>query len=265
LIPSFITSEMSDDLEVALQLGLESGVDTVHLRKGIFGKEVHELESEDFPRIQDTFGKFGVQVGVLMPPFAKCDLDDTETIKQHHELFARTVTAAKALGTRYVRCFPFLGAVDVDHTPARLDDYLGRIVDNLRPSVKHAEAEDITMCFEVIKTTIARSAADTRRIVDALDSSVTEIIWENDSAYRVGEKPSEGYSYIEGKIRDVHIKTNDRDEMNPIGDTGETYTDVIHRLHTDGYTGFLTIEHWQGEKGTLRGLRQLTEILTDLK
>jgi sugar phosphate isomerase/epimerase len=265
LIPSFITSEMSDDLEVALQLGLESGVDTVHLRKGVFGKEVHELESEDFPRIQDTFGKFGARVGVLMPPFGKCDLDDAETIKQHHELFARTVTAAKALGTRYVRCFPFLGAVDVDYTPARLDDYLGRIVDNLQPSVKHAEAEDITMCFEVIKTTIARSSADTRRIIDALDSSVTEIIWENDSAYRVGEKPSVGYSHIQGKIRDVHIKTNDKDEMSPIGDTGETYSDVIQRLHIDGYKGFLTIEHWKGQEGTLRGLRQLTEILSDLK
>ena len=256
---------MSEDLETALQLGLEAGIDTVHLRKGLFGKEIQDVEKEDIPRLQDMFGKFGTRVGVLMPPFAKCDIDDTETIAQHHDLFAHTVEIAKALGTRYVRSFPFAGAADVDYTRTRIDDYLGRIVENLTPSARHAEAEDITMCFEVVKTTIARTAADTRKVIDALDSPAAEVIWENDTAYRVGETPSAGYEHIRGLIRDVHIKPNEKGEMNPIGDTGETFTDIIHRLHADAYTGYLTIEHWPGEAGTIKGLNQLTEILSQLQ
>ena len=255
---------MSEDLEEALQLGIEAGIDTVHLRKGLFGKEIQDVTPEDIPRIQDTLGKFGARVGVLMPPFAKCDIDETDTISQHHDLFTRTVETAKALGTDLIRCFPFAGANDTDYSPSRIDDYLGRIVDSLRPSVRHAESEGITMCFEVVNTTIARTAADTRRVIDALDSTATKVIWEIDTAWRVGEPPSEGYNHIKGLIRDIHIKPNDKGEMDPVGDTGEKHANVIHQLHTDGYDGYITIEHWKGKKGILKGLDLLTHTLQSL-
>lgn len=261
MTPAYITSEMSDDFEEALQLGLEAGVDTVHLRKDLFGKQIQDVTPDDIPRIQDTLGKFGARVGVLMPPFAKIDIDDTETIARHHEMFADVSATAKSLGTNLVRCFPFCGASDVDHTPSRIDDDLGRIVDHLAPSVRHAESEGIVMCFEVVNSTIARTAADTRKVIDALDSPAAKVIWEMDTAWRVGEKPSEGYNHIKGLIRDIHIKPNEKGEMDPIGDTGEKHTDVIRRLRKDDYDGYITIEHWKGQEGILKGLRSLTELL----
>jgi sugar phosphate isomerase/epimerase len=265
ITPCFITSEMSDDLEEALQLGLEAGVDTVHLRKGLFGKDVEQLKDEDLPRIQDTLGKFGARVGVLMPPFAKCDIDEPDTISKHHDMFARTVVIAKAFGTTHIRCFPFTGADDQEYTSSRLDDYLGRIVDNLRPSVKHAESEDITMCFEVVSNTIGRTAADTRKVIDALDSPAAKAIWEIDTGWRVGEAPSAGYQHIKGLIRDVHIKPNEKNDMDPAGDTGEKQSDAIRELHADGYNGYVSIEHWKGKEGILRGLGRLTEVLETLQ
>ncbi|HCK09448.1 sugar phosphate isomerase/epimerase [bacterium] len=263
MTPCYIASEMSEDLEEALQLGAEAGISTVHLRKSIFGKNVEDLEANDIQRVQDTFGKFGANVGVLMPPFAKCDIDKPDAIREHQGIFVRTVTVAKALGTNLVRCFPFTGGGDSDHTPDRIDGYLDRIVENLSPSVKHAEAEGITMCFEVVNNTIARSAADTRKVIDALDSPAAKVIWEIDTAWRVGEPPSEGYGLIGGLVRDIHIKPNDRGEMDPIGDTGETMGQVIRGLRDDGYDGFISIEHWKGQEGILKGLRLLTESLED--
>jgi sugar phosphate isomerase/epimerase len=264
ITPCYITSEMSEDLEEALQLGLKAGVDTVHLRKGLFGKEVQQLENEDLPRVQDTLGKFGAKVGVLMPPFAKCDIDEPDTINKHHDIFARTVKTAKALGTTYVRCFPFTGADDTEYSASRLDDYIGLIVDNLSPSVQHAESEGITMCFEVVNNTIARTAADTRKVIDALDSPAAKVIWEIDTGWRVGEAPTAGYKQIKGLIRDVHIKPNDKNDMDPAGDTGENQSDAIRQLHADGYEGYVSIEHWKGSEGILRGLRQLTDVLETL-
>ncbi len=255
---------MSDDLEEALELGAEAGVDTVHLRKSLFGKNVELLDDEDIPRIQDTLGKFGARIGVLMPPFAKCSIDEPDTIAEHCDIFARTVEVARALGTTHIRCFPFTGADHIDYSPGRLDDYLECIVENLAPSVRHAEAEGLTMCFEVVNSTIARSAADTRRIIDALDSPAARVIWEIDTGWRVGEVPSGGYEHIKDLIQDIHIKPNDRGEMDPVGDTGETHTDTIRKLHRDGYEGFATIEHWKGQKGMLKGLRLLTDVLGSL-
>ena len=265
ITPCFITSEMSDDLEEALELGHQEGIDTVHLRKSIFGKDVEQLSEEDLPRIQDTLAKFGARIGVLMPPFAKCDIDEPDTIRRHHDIFARTVEVAKGLGTKLIRCFPFTGATDVDYSARRLDDYIGRIVENLRPSVQHAESEGITMCFEIINSTIARTAADTRKVIDALDSPCAKVIWEINTTWRVGEVPSVGYKRIEGLICDVHIKPNEEGDMDPIGDTGETHADAIRKLHADGYDGFVTIEHWKGKEGTLRGLQQLNEVLRSLE
>lgn len=255
---------MSDDLEEALQLGTEAGIDTVHLRKGLFGKEIQDVIPDDIPRIQDTLGKFGTRVGVLMPPFAKFDIDDQDTISRHHEMFSRITETAKALGTDCVRCFPFGGANEVDYSPSRIDAYLDRIVENLSPSVRHAESVGVTMCFEVVNSTIARTAADTRKVVDALDSDAARIIWEIDTAWRVGEPPSEGYNHIKGLIRDIHIKPNDKGEMDPIGDTGEKHADAIRQLHADGYNDYITIEHWKGQEGILKGLRLLTDTLDSL-
>jgi len=265
MTPCYITSEMSEDLEEALELGLEAGITTVHLRKGLFGKEVQDIVPDDIPRLQDTFGKFGVSVGVLMPPFMKFDIDDADRIAQHHEMFNSVVATAKALGTEYVRCFPFGGAADVDYSPARIDDYLGRIVENLTPSVRHAETEGITMCYEVVNSSIARSAADTRKVIDAIGSPAAKVIWEIDTAWRVGEPPSEGYGHFKSLIRDIHIKPNNNGEMDPVGDTGEGHEDAIRRLQEDGYEGFITIEHWKGTEGILKGLDTLTGILDGLE
>jgi len=90
------------------------------------------------------------------------------------------------------------------------------------------------------------------------------VIWEINTTWRVGEVPSVGYKHIEGLICDVHIKPNEEGEMDPIGDTGETHADTIRRRHADGYDGFVTIEHWKGKEGTLRGLQQLNKLLGSL-
>ena len=135
MIPCYITSEMSEDFEEALQLGAEAGISTVHLRKHLFGKDIEKVGKDEIGRVKTTLEKFGMKVGVLMPPFGKCDINNPDLIREHHEIFARTMDVAHNLGTRLIRSFPFTGA---DHS--EFGAYFDRIVDNLRPSVERAEA-----------------------------------------------------------------------------------------------------------------------------
>ena len=92
----FITGEMSDDFEEALKLGVEAGVDTVQLRKRLFGKNIDQLDDEDILRVKDVLAKYDVRVGMVLPPFAKCTIEDAETIVQHHKIFIRAVEIAHA-------------------------------------------------------------------------------------------------------------------------------------------------------------------------
>ena len=54
----FITGEISDDFEEALKLGLEAGVDTVQLRKGLFGTNVDYLDDDDILRVKDVLATY---------------------------------------------------------------------------------------------------------------------------------------------------------------------------------------------------------------
>lgn len=253
---SYINSEMSDDFEEALRLGAEAGVTTVNLRKNIFGKDIEFVGEDEIHRAKMMLAKFGMEIGVLMPPFGKCDINDPGIIREHHEIFKRVVDTAHSFGTSLIRCFSFTGA-----GPETFDDHLGRIVDNLRPAVDRAEAENVIMCFEVVANTIGRTAAHTRKVVDALDSSAAAAIWEINVSWNGGEKPSEGHPHLKGHIRDIHVKPNSAGELDPVGESGETYADIVRWLSEDGYAGVITIEHWPGTEGTLKGLAQFGDVL----
>ena len=92
-----------------------------------------------------------------------------------------------------------------------------------------------------------------------------EAIWELDSGWHFGEPPSVGYHHLKGLIRDVHVKVNTNGELDPIWETGEMHADVVLQLLADGYDGMMTIEHWYDQEGTLKGLRQLGEVLDQLQ
>ena len=250
MIPAYITSEMSNDFEEALQLGAEAGITTVHLRKGLFGKDIEQIGPEEIDRVKMTLEKFGMNIGVLMPPFGKCDINNPDIVKAHHEIFARMVDIANAFDTRLIRSFPFTGV-----EPEEFDSHLNRIADTLRPAVERAEAAGLIMCFEVVDNTIGRTAEHTRRVVDALDSPAVAAIWELKTGATAGEMPSQGYPHLRGAIRDVHIKPNSNAKMDPLSESNEVLADVVTTLAEDGYAGMLTIEHWHGTEGTLEGLR----------
>ncbi len=260
MIPAYITSEMSDDFEEALRLGAEAGITTVHLRKGLFGKDIEQVGQEEIDRVQTTLAKFGMNIGVLMPPFGKCDITNAEIVKEHHEIFARMVDIAQAFNTRLIRCFPFTGV-----EPEEFDSQLNRIADNLRPAVERAEDAGVLMRFEVVDNTSGRTAAHTRRVVDALDSNAVAAIWELMTGSNAGETPSQGYPHLRGLIRDIHIKPNASGTMDPLVNTSESLSDVISSLSDDGYAGMLTIEHWHGTEGTLDGLQILSEALEQVQ
>jgi len=261
----YITGEMSDDFEKALQLGVDAGIKTVQLRMGLFGKNIDQLDNDDVLRVKDTLAKYNMHIGMLLSPFAKCHIEEKETVAQHHKIFRRTVEIAHALGTNRIRIFPFQSNTGTRWHPPPLEDHLDRIVDNLMPAVKHAEAENITLCMEVINGTIGVTAAHTRQIIDALGSKVVKAIWEIDTGWHCNESPAQGYPHLKGLIQDVHVKINDHGELDPIGDTGEVYADVVRQLVADHYNGMMTIEHWPGEAGTLKGLRQLGEVLKQVQ
>ena len=260
--PCYITGEMSPDFEEAVRLGAEAGIRTVQLRQNIWGRNIEQLTDEDVSRAKSVLTAYGVRVGSLYSPFGKCNIEDPVEIKHHMAILSRVIELAHAFETRLVRVFPFRRPGYKEYESSHLDEYFSMIIEKLTPAVKMAEAEDIVLCFEVVGSTLAMNAWEIRRIVDALGPSpAISLVWEINVGWLRGELPSEGYPYVKGKVRDVHVKANPQQNIDPVGSSTETYEDAFRRLLADGYDGFATIEHWPGAEGTLRGIRQLQAIL----
>jgi len=260
--PCYITAEMSRDFDQAVRLGVEAGVGTVQLRSNLWGRSVEDITDEDVSRVKGVLAKYGARVGIIFSPFGKCNIEDPMQIERHIQIFSRMIELAHAFDTRLIRTFPFRRPGYEEYELSHLDEYLPLIVDKLTPAVRRAEAEDVVMCFEGVGSTLARSARELRQVVDALgDSPAVALVWEIDVGWRAGELPSEGYPFVKGYVRDVHVKPNPDHLIDPVGTSTDTYEDAFRALLADGYDGFATIEHWGSTEGTLSGIRQLKALL----
>lgn len=256
---SYIAPEMAGEFEEALRLGAEAGVKAVALRNKMFGKALEDLDDEDITKAKAIIERYGMKVKGVYSGVGKCTIDDPDTVEKNQASFGRILELAKIFGTDLVRVFPYQRTGVIEYEPSRLSEYIEKIRDRWAPLVRRAEEEKAVLCFEGVGSTLARTSADMKRVIDALgDSTAVGVIWEVDIAFRDGEMPSEGYPIIKEMIRDVHVKPNP--EL-PLSGDGETYEQAILALHRDGYTGPITIEHWKTTEASLKAIEELKGII----
>lgn len=262
---SFITPEMAEDFEDAIRLGVDAGVRTVAVRSKVFGRNLENLSDDEISRMVAILDRYGVRVGEVFTPVGKCDIEDELAVAEHLEVLRRSIRVAKALGTVNVRVFPFRRAGYSEYEPSRLDEYIERIVENLKSMVQIAEAGGVILCFECVGSTLARTSREIRQVIDALGNpDSVAVIWEIDVGAKDGETVEEGYPHIRGMIRDVHVKSNSEGHLDPIDDGMGTYQKAFQLLAADEYDGLATIEHWKSQEGTLRGVRELKAVVENL-
>ena len=262
ITPGYINAEMAKDFEESVRLGAEVGVHIVCIRSGIAGKSVSDITEDDAKQMMDILAKYGSRTGVILPPCGKCDIDDQAKVKRHLEIFSQMAKVAHAFDTRLIRAFPFQSPAYKEYDPSHLDKRLDLIVKRLTPMVEVAEGEGVVMCLECVGSTLARTGQEIGRVVDALGSpSSVGVIWEINVACDAGELPTEGYEFVRGVVKDIHIKPNSHHRIDPAADSTDTYEKAFSSLLADGYEGPATIEHWRGTEGILSGLDQLKTIL----
>ncbi len=264
--PGYINVEMSKDFEEAVRLGAEAGVHIVCIRTGIGGKDLPDITCDDVEQMKEILSRYESRAGVILPPCGKCNIEDTAEVKSHLEIFSKMTKLAHAFDTRFIRAFPFRRPGNQEYEPSYLDEYLDLIVELLTPMAEIARDEDVVICLECVGSTLARTAQDIRRVIDALGNpSSVGVIWEIDVASKDGELPSQGYQFVRGLVQDVHVKPNPDLRIDPVGDSTDTYEQAFRSLLADGYDGTATIEHWKSTEGTLSGIRQLKEMLSKMQ
>ncbi len=265
----FFADEVSKaDFEEAIRLGVQAGANTVEVRGGVWGKHVTEIDDDDVKRAQDVLSSYDVRVACIGSPFGKCAIDDAQEYEQHLRYFERMVELAHAFDTRIIRGFAFWNPHRRIKGARRPDinDYLERIVEKLTPVIPIAESAKVKLAFENENATLAGTCEETRAVITALGNSpALTSCWDVNNGLHCGENPlPDGYAHIKGLVTHVHVKPNSQKSLNPIGENGLKYEQILETLVADGFTGAASIEHWGTPGQMLEGVRQLRAVVDTL-
>jgi len=265
--PCFFTDEVADDVAEACHLGKAAGARSVELRSRVYGRRIDELSDAELRQLRRLLDTVGMSTACIASSFGKCDLENDAEWAEHKEILRGSIRAAQALDTDIVRVFPFWTPDHRELPRPDLSAFLGRIVAKLSWAVSLAESEGVLLCFETEPSTNSGTCAEVRRIVDALGPSpALGVTWDVNNAWFAGrEHPlTEAYPLIRGLVRHVHVKPNLAGNIETVGDSDVSYAAVLAALCSDGYHGSASIEHWGEPADMLRGVAQLSRLLSAL-
>jgi L-ribulose-5-phosphate 3-epimerase len=265
-----ITDEFSPDLSHAIPPMKEIGMTAAELRV-VGGKNIMDLDSDELKRAKDQLDAAGLSVVSIASPLLKCVLPGGPEIDRRfqHDIFASKHTyedqprltehafeLAHFFGARIVRVFSYWRTV----APERCFD---AIVAALAALAELAAKEDLLIGLENEHACNIGTAAETRKVLDAVPNPHLVVVWDPANALVAGETPFPlGYRSLPShRIGHVHAKDCELVGHQPVwGPVGTRHVDwkgQVGALLADGYRGYLSLEtHWPGPAGNkLEGSR----------
>jgi sugar phosphate isomerase/epimerase len=258
-----ITDEFSPDLSTAVRSMSEVGMTAAELRM-VFGKNIIDLSDEEIDRAKQIVGEHGMSIISIASPLLKCVLPDAPEIdaRFQQDMFAskhtfedqprltdRAFEIAKRTGARIVRVFSYWRTVKPEACFDRVVLALGALAEKAAPYGLIIGLENEHAC------NIA-TAAETARVLAAIDHPNLQVVWDPCNALVSGENPfPDGYRRLPAKrIVHVHAKdcfvTDHKPTFGALGECGIDWKGQIAALLADGYKGYVSLEtHWPGPGG----------------
>jgi L-ribulose-5-phosphate 3-epimerase len=277
-----ITDEFSPELETAIRSMREVGMTAAELRM-VFGKNIIDLTDEELDRARQVVGGQGLEIISIASPLLKCVLPNAPEVdaRFQQDMFAaahkyedqprlteRAFAIAKRMGARIVRVFSYWRTVEPQQC-------FERVVIALRDLAEKAAKHDLIIGLENEHACNIATAAETAKVLAAIDHPNFKVVWDPANAYVSGEKPfPDGYRLLPvSRIVHVHAKDcrvhDHKPDWGPLGECDIDWKGQIRALADDGYRGYISLEtHWAGpggdkHKGSMicgRNLRSLVAL-----
>jgi len=258
-----ITDEFSPEIETAVQSMKSIGMTGAELRM-VFGKNIIDLTGEELDCAIAIVKGAGLEILSIASPLLKCVLPDAPEVdaRFQQDMFAAKLTyadqprlAARAFeianktGARIIRVFSYWRTVD----PSACFD---RIVMALRDLADQAARHGVIIGLENEHACNIGTAAETAKVLAAVDHPNPKVVWDPANAVVAGEKPiPDGFALLPpSRIQHVHAKDCTMDGHKPIwcelGTGVVGWPEQIALLLRSGYKGWISLEtHWPGPGG----------------
>jgi sugar phosphate isomerase/epimerase len=244
---SVITDEISQDLDVVLEVSRAFSLDGLEIRS-IWDTRVDLLDPATVRDLRSAVDANRLAVVAVAPPFYKCDVDNPAERLEQLEILRRAIDVAQQLGTSLVRTFTFWRKYP-------LAEAWERLLDAYVEPLKIADSSGVTLAIENEYACHVGTGVELGRFVAALAHPRAAALWDPCNAFfdGAGEPPfPDGYNAVRGKIAHVHLKDATRSAggsepvLTALGEGEVDIAGQIAALVRDGYDGYISLEtHWR--------------------
>jgi sugar phosphate isomerase/epimerase len=232
------TDELGCDIAEALPTIESWGVHHVDLRGRLFGKDRHELSSDELRRVNELLAERDMTVACLETSLAKVHLPDATRLAQEREKLDGIVRAADALSCRLIRTFHYWQP-PAEHFGSLVGDDEGyaKVMEMYAPLAARPRAAGLVLAFE----NCGASPFEVMRVLDGLQNEAWGMAWDVFHSYELNPEDEDAYCRTLAPLaRIIHVKA--RRSVFEGGETLLPYDRILAIAREAGFTGPVSVE-----------------------
>ena len=239
--------EISPELSEQLDLLSSEGVRCLELR-GIWGKNILDLDRGDVERARQELRSRGMAVSAIASPIGNVPVD--ADFEEHLSSFQRALEMAQAFETSYVRIFSF-------YPPKGEEErYRDEVVRRLSVLAHRAEDAGVVLLHENDEELFGETPERDPEIMQAVASPALRTAFDPGNYVQIGVKPfDQAYPLLADYVEYVHIKDAVLSDgtMRLPGQGDGQIPELLAALKARGYRGFLSLEPHLTADGKMSG------------
>lgn len=247
---SAFADEISADLDEQISVLLSEGVHYIDLRS-VWGINVVALSDEQLEEVKRKLDTHGIGVAAIGSPIGKVPIDSS--FDDHLQQFERAIKAAHILNSSYIRVFSFYPPSD--EPTADPASYRDEVLRRVREMTARAEKAGVVLVHENEKDIYGDIIERNVDLLRSVDNQHFRSVLDPANYLQCEQIPyPDAYEATKPWLAYVHVKDVRPDGTLAVaGDGAARWPDLLQRLRTDGYSGFLTLEPHLAAAGKFQG------------
>ena len=233
--------EIAGDLTTQMAVIRKLSMNHIEMR-GVDGGNLIFHTPEKVTEIKSRLDENGIRLSALGSPLGKIGI--TDAFEPHFEAFKKAVDIAHRMDTKNIRMFSFYlpGGADPEAYREAVFERIGQFVD-------YADRNDAVLLHENEKGIYGERAAECKKLLDAFGGKSFKAVFDFANFVQAKQDTMEAYELLKDHIAYVHVKDAvwESGAVVPAGMGDGQVAEILKKMLSDGYRGFLSLEPHLGD------------------
>ena len=233
--------EIAGDLTTQMAVIRKLSMNHIEMR-GVDGGNLIFHTPEKVTEIKSRLDENGIRLSALGSPLGKIGI--TDAFEPHFEAFKKAVDIAHRMDTKNIRMFSF-------YLPGGADPeaYREAVFDRIGQFVEYADRNDAVLLHENEKGIYGERAAECKKLLDAFGGKSFKAVFDFANFVQAKQDTMEAYELLKDHIAYVHVKDAvwESGAVVPAGMGDGQVAEILKKMLSDGYRGFLSLEPHLGD------------------